>query len=270
VPVATSSAVNLAGEIVYNGQKIKVDANGNMEFILGNGVKVPGVVRADGSYTFSNGTTGNLSRTPGVTSITVGGKTFPILSTIKGASDLTDEWLKMNPGVPDAWRHDGGVNNAQVAEWIRQNPNLTPEQIVAAMEKYKLLLGQVSAAMGKGNDINYIIGLANKVGITNQELSKKKIIDPLNIAKNSDNIWNAVSVGMLPQGVWYAFNYLNSGRNHPMAVYSQADFDLAKKYMQEGYWGPTGTGDMPTEMKNAGLLNKDGKYTGPNYWKTST
>ena len=52
---------------------------------------------------------------------------------------LTKEWLAKHGGISKdpIWNdYTGLANDAQVAMWLKENPNLTPAQIVDAMQKY--------------------------------------------------------------------------------------------------------------------------------------
>lgn len=173
-----------------------------------------------------------------------------------GAEPLSAQWLKDHPGSSDSWYHGGGVNDSQVNAWIAANPNLTPKQIVDAMVMYKIDLRQIMNATHNTN-IQPLLDAAAAVGITKEALAQKGILGQMDGATTRNNVWWAVMVGALPKGVFYALQKIDQGAayNNPEASYSQADMDLAIQLQRNGYYGPTGTGDVSTELAKAGCMN---------------
>lgn len=172
-----------------------------------------------------------------------------------GSSAISTDWLTKNPGYKGAFDWKSKVNEGQLKLWLSQNQNLTPKQIVDAMVMYDINITMLSRASGK--DAQDLIKIADQAGLTKEALAQKGLIGEMGGADTRNNVWWAVMVGALPKGVFYALQKIDQGAsyNNPEASYSQADMDLAIKLQRNGYWGPTGTGDVSTELAKAGCMN---------------
>lgn len=171
------------------------------------------------------------------------------------SSAISADWLAKNPGYKGYLDWKSKVNEGQLKLWLSQNPNLTPKQIVDAMVMYDININMLANASGK--DAQDLIKIAGQAGLTKEVLAQKGLIGEMNGADTRNNVWWAVMVGALPKGVFYALQKIDQGAsyNNPEASYSQADMDLAIKLQRNGYWGPTGTGDVSIELAKAGCMN---------------
>ena len=187
---------------------------------------------------------------------------------------LTREWLAKHGGISKdpVWNdYTGLANDAQVAMWLKENPGLTPAQIVDAMHRYGIGLNQLVRAMNANNPTARIgaqdlMKMANDAGITNEQLSQKGVISSMGLSTTMQNVWWAVQAGSMTKGVYCALNVINEGKVNPYCPeYSQADMNTALSYQKNGYWGPTGSGEPYIELTRAGMI-KNGAYIGPNTW----
>lgn len=208
-----------------------------------------------------------------------------------GANMITQAWLANHPGYKSAFDGASKINEGQIKEWLAENPNLTAKQIADTLVMYNVNLTQLSRATGK--DVQELIKIADQSGLTREVLAQKGILSPMSAADVRNNVWWAVMVGALPKGVFYALQKIDQGDSYdlpdhhdPAAAFSQADMDLAKKLSANGYWGPTGSGDVSTELAKAGCLNgfvynekkcgnawtggTSAQSTGPNIFKPAT
>ncbi len=191
-----------------------------------------------------------------------------------GGSMITTEWLAKNPGYKSAFDGASKINEGQLKLWLQQNPNLTTKQIVDTLVMYNVNLTQLSRATGK--DVQELIKIADQTGITREQLSQRGVLSPMDFWMTRNNAYWGVAMGWLSKGVFYALQKLDQGDSYDLpghhddgAFFSQADMDVAIQLQRNGYWGPTGTGDMSTEMTKAGCM-KGTTVTCASKWPTMT